>query len=198
VKCGRAAVLHRVTRTEPDGGLRPFFFAPKEGGCRFRQCLCGLARMPWPDRGRRWSRKRGNLLPAAQLRGQGAVEALQMIENKRDKIPIVCLTLALVAVKHPRSLTVSKVFPVGCESGAQTSSQRPPADLEAPSASGTAVPERILARCQQWHRGLTSATPQAPGGRQTNGTAAGGNPAEGQAARTALPVGLPAANRQAR
>jgi len=85
---------------------------------------------------------------AAPVPGQGVVEGPQAIDNSTDIGAILCLTLALDAVKVSRSLMVSKVFPVGCESGAQASSQRPPADLEAPSASGTAVPERIQARCQ--------------------------------------------------
>jgi len=78
------------------------------------------------------------------------VDELHSIENKALKISNVFLTLFLVAVQQTRSLTVSKVFPVGGESGAQTSSLRPSTDLEVISESGngscwkpgTAVPRR--------------------------------------------------------
>jgi hypothetical protein len=78
------------------------------------------------------------------------VDELHLIENKGDKISNDLLTLFLVAVQQPRSLTVSEVFPVGGESGAQASSLRPSTDLEVISESsdgscwrpGTAVPRR--------------------------------------------------------
>jgi len=78
------------------------------------------------------------------------VDRLQLIENKLYKFSIVFLTLSWIAVKHTRSLTVSKVFPVGGESGAQASSLRPSTELEVISESsngscwrpGTAVPRR--------------------------------------------------------
>jgi len=76
------------------------------------------------------------------------VDELHSIENKALKIANDFLTLFLDAVQHTRSLTVSKVFPVGGESGAQASSLRPSTDLEVISESsngscwrqGTAVP----------------------------------------------------------
>jgi hypothetical protein len=64
------------------------------------------------------------------------VDELHLIENKGDKISNDLLTLFLVAVQQPRSLTVSEVFPVGGESGAQASSLRPSTDLEVHSESG--------------------------------------------------------------
>lgn len=78
------------------------------------------------------------------------VDELHSIENKALKISNVFLTLFLVAVQQTRSLTVSKVFPVGGESGAQASSLRPSTELEVISESsngscwrpGTAVPRR--------------------------------------------------------
>ena len=81
--------------------------------------------------------KCGELLrAAAQLFWQRPVNELHSIENTPLKNHIVCLTLFLVAVQHTRSLTGSKVFPVGGESGAQASSHRPSTDLEVISESG--------------------------------------------------------------
>jgi hypothetical protein len=87
--------------------------------------------------------------PAQNVRHR-PVDGPHLIENKALKISNVFLTLFLVAVQQTRSLTVSKVFPVGGESGAQTSSLRPSTDLEVISESGngscwrpgTAVPRR--------------------------------------------------------
>ena len=87
--------------------------------------------------------------PAQKVRHR-PVDGLHSIENKALKISNVFLTLFLVAVQQARSLTVSKVVPVGGESGAQTSSLRPSTDLEVISESGngscwkpgTAVPRR--------------------------------------------------------
>ncbi len=86
----------------------------------------------------------------AQCAWHTPVDDLQPIENKSHRFTIVCLTLLLATVKHTCSLTVSKVFPVGGESGAQTSSLRPSTELEVISESGngscwrpgTAVPRR--------------------------------------------------------
>jgi hypothetical protein len=47
------------------------------------------------------------------------VDALHSIENKSDKGPHFSLTQQLEGVQQDRSLTVSKVFPVGAASGAQ-------------------------------------------------------------------------------
>ncbi len=93
---------------------------------------------------------KGRFRPPAPLLLQVPVDGLHSIENKSHKIVIVFLTLFPDAVKHTRSLTVSKVFPVGGESGAQTSSLRPSTELEVISESGngscwrpgTAVPRR--------------------------------------------------------
>ena len=87
--------------------------------------------------------------PAQNVRHR-PVDGPHLIENKALKISNVFLTLFLVAVQQTRSLTVSKVFPVGGESGAQTSSLRPSTELEVISESGdgscwrpgTAVPRR--------------------------------------------------------
>ena len=91
-----------------------------------------------------------SLSTAAQNLRHTPVDELHLIENKGDKIANDFLTFFLVAVQQPRSLTVSKVFPVGGESGAQTSSLRPSTELEVISESGdgscwrpgTAVPRR--------------------------------------------------------
>ena len=50
------------------------------------------------------------------------VDALHSIENKSDRSAIFSLTLNLESVQQDRSLTVSKVFPVGAASGAQAES----------------------------------------------------------------------------
>jgi len=66
----------------------------------------------------------------------GLVDGLHSIEKKADKVLPENLTLFAVAVQQPCSLTVSQVFPVGGESGAQASSLRPSTDLEVHSESG--------------------------------------------------------------
>ena len=86
----------------------------------------------------------------AQIMRHPPVDGRHYAENKPLKTAIVFLTLFLDEVQHTRSLTVSKVFPVGGESGAQTSSLRPSTELEVISESGdgscwrpgTAVPRR--------------------------------------------------------
>jgi hypothetical protein len=50
------------------------------------------------------------------------VDELHSLENKRDKIAKKWLTYKIGVVKHTRSLTVSKVLPVGGKSGAEASS----------------------------------------------------------------------------
>jgi hypothetical protein len=47
------------------------------------------------------------------------VDAMHSIENKPHKLATFSLTLKLEGVQQDRSLTVSKVFPVGAASGAQ-------------------------------------------------------------------------------
>jgi hypothetical protein len=158
----------------------------------------------------------------AQIMRHPPVDGLHHIENKLLKTEIVFLTLFPHEVQHTRSLTVSKVFPVGGESGAQTSSLRPSTELEVISESGdgscwrpgTAVPRREgesscisfpARRCwegnQVWRpqrrQGLGSATLQVLDCRKTIGPRAGRNPAHGQSGRSDEPDGLPAANWQA-
>jgi hypothetical protein len=171
----------------------------------------------------RWRGSRGGFLRTpAQLLWQRPVHELHWIENTALKNRNVCLTFFPLAVQHTRSLTVSKVFPVGGESGAQASSHRPSTDLEVISESGdgscrragtavprcesassciallgTAVPGRNQAWRQRRRQGLESKTLQVPGGRKTNGPRAGRNPAPGHSGRSELPDGLPAANWQA-
>jgi len=87
----------------------------------------------------------------AQVLWHPPVDELHSIENKGPKISNLFLTLSLVAVKQTRSLTVSKVFPVGGESGAQTSSLRPSTDLEVISESGNGScwrPGTAVPRCE--------------------------------------------------
>jgi hypothetical protein len=72
----------------------------------------------------------------AQVLWQRPVHELHWIENTALKNRNVCLTFFQDAVQHTRSLTVSKVFPVGGESGAQASSHRPSTDLEVISETG--------------------------------------------------------------
>jgi hypothetical protein len=50
------------------------------------------------------------------------VDCLHLIENKPDRLAIFSLTQNLKGVQQDRSLTVSQVFPVGAESGAQAQS----------------------------------------------------------------------------
>jgi len=148
------------------------------------------------------------------------VDELHSAENTALINRIVFLTLLLGAVKHTRSLTVSKVFPVGGESGAQASSHRPSTELEVISESsdgscwrpGTAVPRREGAsscisfrhggvgrnqvRRLQRRRSLRSASPQVLDFRERIGP----TPEQsgiGRSGRTDLPDGLPAANWQA-
>jgi hypothetical protein len=158
----------------------------------------------------------------AQRSRQGPVDELHSIENKAHKIEIVFLTLFLDAVQHTRSLTVSKVFPIGGESGARASSLRPSTDLEVISESGngscwrpgTAVPRREgvsscisfpARRClegnqawrQQRRQGLGSATLQVPACPQGNWAARRTQSGKfGQSGRTDQPDGMPAANWQ--
>jgi hypothetical protein len=54
------------------------------------------------------------------------VNALHSIENKSDKSAIFSLTKKIEGVQQDRSLTVSKVFPVGAASGAQAKSLKQP------------------------------------------------------------------------
>lgn len=157
----------------------------------------------------------------AQYSRHPPVDELHSIENRSLKEWIVFLTLLMGAVKHTRSLTVSKVFPVGGESGAQASSHRPSTELEVISESGngscwrpgTAVPRREGASsCISFQHGgvggnkvwrlqkrqsLRSATPQVLDFRERIGPRAEAIRRTGRSGRTDLPDGLPAANWQA-
>ena len=131
------------------------------------------------------------------------MDELHSIENKADKICIVLLTLFLVAVQQARSLTGSKVFPVGGESGAQASSLRPSTELEVisesgngscwsmgrrsrgvraqalASPSGTAVPGGTKPGACEGDRAWRAQLFKVPDRRETIGPRAGGNPALG-------------------
>ena len=67
------------------------------------------------------------------------VDAPHSIENKSDTSAIFLLTLKLEGVQQDRSLTVSKVFPVGAASGAQAES---PSTLQ----NGEGRPVRVYSK----------------------------------------------------
>jgi hypothetical protein len=159
--------------------------------------------------------------PRAQYLRHPPVDELHSMENKADRGAIVCLTLSLAAVKHTRSLTVSKVFPVGGESGAQASSLRPSAEWKSSANPATAVAgdqgrrsRDVRAKAlaspfrhggaggnQAWRQrrrqGQESATLRVLDDREIIGPRTGRNPVHGRSGRTDLPDGLPAANWQA-
>ena len=54
--------------------------------------------------------------------GHPPVDAVHSTENKRDKTAYFSLTLKIEGVQQDRSLTTSRVFPVGAASGAQAKS----------------------------------------------------------------------------
>ncbi len=136
-KCGSARLLHRVGTLAHYRSHARRTQSPSEGGCRFGPVFMRLSATSGFDctAKRRAGRER-SFHPAAQNFMHGLVDELHSIENTADRVPPVCLTLFPVAVQQHRSLTVSQVFPVGGESGAQASSLRPSTDLEVHSESG--------------------------------------------------------------
>ena len=113
------------------------------------------------------------------------VDELHSIENKAHKFSIVFLTLFQIAIEHTRSLTVSKVFPFGGESGAQASSLRPSTEWKSSANPATAVAgdqgrrsrdvrAKALASPSRhggagWEPSLAPATATEPGERNSSG-----------------------------
>jgi len=91
-------------------------------------------------------RKPASSLPSARnallictKSGHQPVDAPHPIENKSDRSAIFLLTLHSEGVQQDRSLTVSKVFPVGAASGAQAES---PSTLQ----NGEGRPVRVYSK----------------------------------------------------
>ncbi len=134
--CGSARVLHRDGRAGLRVASAGLHFAAKLEPLQIANVLCGFAHGCVQV----WCVSKGCarvfLQSSAPLLWQRPVDELHWIENTALKNRIVFLTFFPVAVQHTRSLTVSKVFPVGGESGAQASSHRPSTDLEVISETG--------------------------------------------------------------